>query len=167
VEQPIFCLFVALSAALNYLLFGGDAQGAFAHSPAPTVPTFVGIDNAYAEWYKATFGHDINCKHVLPVQHALKGHPEAARLWEEHISAILHNIGFRAITNKCNIYTATINNVKILLLRQVDNFALATPDPSIASCIYTEIGRRFQLPGEESPLFEQQGLISTFNGVDI
>ena len=41
IEQPVFRLFLALSASLNYLIYGGDAQDAFAHSPAPTVPTYV------------------------------------------------------------------------------------------------------------------------------
>jgi hypothetical protein len=41
VEQPIFRLFCALSAGLNLLIYGGDAQDAFAHSPAPKVPTFI------------------------------------------------------------------------------------------------------------------------------
>jgi hypothetical protein len=39
IKQPIFCLFCALSAALNMQIYGGDAQDAFAHSPAPKIPT--------------------------------------------------------------------------------------------------------------------------------
>jgi hypothetical protein len=44
--QPVFRQFLALSAALNCRIYGGDAQDAFAHSPAPTAPTYVAIDNA-------------------------------------------------------------------------------------------------------------------------
>jgi hypothetical protein len=33
IEQPVFRLFLGLSASLNYLICGGDAQDAFAHSP--------------------------------------------------------------------------------------------------------------------------------------
>jgi hypothetical protein len=49
IEHPVFRLFLALSAAQNYQIFGGDAQDAFAHSPAPTVPTYVAIDDAYSD----------------------------------------------------------------------------------------------------------------------
>jgi hypothetical protein len=89
VKQPVSCLFLALSAALNYVIYGGNAQDAFAHSPAPKVPTFICINDAYADWYKARFGKTLDHRHVLPVQHALQGHPEAARLWEAHIWAIV------------------------------------------------------------------------------
>ena len=167
VEQPVSCLFFALSAALNYTVYGGDAQDAFAHSPAPKVPTFVQINDAFAEWYKSCFQLTLDHRQVLPVQHALQGHPEAARHWEEHILTILKAIGFTSTTHERNIYSATFGNHKILLLRQVDDFALSTPDPAIAARIYTNIGRQLQLPGENTPPFEQQGIISSFNGVNI
>ena len=51
VEHPIQQQFLALAAEQNFLLFGGDAKDAFAHSPAPEVPTFMMIDNQYSEWY--------------------------------------------------------------------------------------------------------------------
>jgi hypothetical protein len=70
VEQPIFCLFCTLSAAQNLLVYGGDAQDAFAHSPAPKIPTFIRINDAFAEWYKAKFDITLDQKKVLPVLHA-------------------------------------------------------------------------------------------------
>jgi hypothetical protein len=167
VEQPVSCLFFALAAALNYLVYGGNVQDAFAHSPAPKIPTFVRIDDAFAEWYKHRFNLDLDRRQVLPVQHALQGHPEAARLWEEHISKILKDIGFSSTTHERNIYAATIDDHKILLLRQVNDFAIATPDPTLAACIYDQIGKSLQLPGESSPPFEQLGLVDSFNGVDV
>jgi hypothetical protein len=167
VEQPIFRMFCALSAALNLQIFGGDAQDAFAHSPAPKIPTFIRIDDAYHEWYKAKFNVNLDRKQVLPVLHALQGHPEAARLWEEHITRILADLGFTATTHERNIYSATIRDQQVLLLRQVDDFALATSDPSIATYLYEAIGKALQLPGEPTPPFEIQGHIKSFNGVDV
>lgn len=41
VEQPIQRLFFALCAKMGYQVFGGDAKDAYAHSPAPEVPTYV------------------------------------------------------------------------------------------------------------------------------
>ena len=169
IEQPVFRLFLALSASLNYLLFGGDAQDAFAHSPAPTVPTFVSIDDAYSDWYFDKYGICLEKGMVLPVLHALQGHPEAARLWEEHINTILNDpeFGFKSTTHEKNIYSATIKGVPVLLCRQVDDFAIATPDPEIARYIYERIGQKLQLPGETEPPFVDEGLVDSFNGVDI
>jgi hypothetical protein len=167
VEQPVARLFFALSATLNYIIIGGDAQDAFAHSPAHRIPTFIRIEDAYAEWYKQRFHEDIDQRKVLPVLHALQGHPEAARLWEEHLTKILHELGFTSTTHERNIYTARINDVPVLLLCQVDDFALATPDPSIADALYTAIGAKLQLPGEVKPPFVNEGLMTSFNGLDV
>jgi len=52
VEQPVQQRFLALAARENYRVYGGDAQDAYAHSPPPETPTFVSIDNAYANWYE-------------------------------------------------------------------------------------------------------------------
>jgi hypothetical protein len=169
IEQPVFRLFLALSASLNYLIYGGDAQDAFAHSPAPTVPTFVSIDDAYSDWYFDKYGIRLARGLVLPVLHALQGHPEAARLWELHINAILTDpeFGFKSTTHEKNIYHATIKGVPVLLCRQVDDFSIATPDPKIAEYIYARIGKKLQLPGESEAPFVDEGLVESFNGVDI
>jgi hypothetical protein len=73
IEQPVFRLFLALSASLNYLIFGGDAQDAFAHFPAPMVPTFVAIDEAYSDRYFDKYGICLKGGLVLPVLHAFTG----------------------------------------------------------------------------------------------
>jgi hypothetical protein len=53
------------------------------------------------------------------------------------------------------------------LCRQVDDFSIATPDPEIACYIYAQIGQKLQLPGETDPPFVDEGLVDSFNGVDI
>ena len=72
-EHPMFRLFIALSVQLCYVVYGGDAKDAFAHSPPPTVPIYVYIDDAYADWYKWRFNIELNRSDVLPVNHALQG----------------------------------------------------------------------------------------------
>jgi hypothetical protein len=89
VEQPVQWLFFALAAQMGYKVYGGDATDAFAHSPPPEQPTFVAIDDAYAEWYEHTFGKVLDQSQVLPVLHALQGHPKSGCLWEVHIGKIL------------------------------------------------------------------------------
>ena len=79
VEHPIQRQFLALAAEQNFLLFGGDAKDAFAHSPAPEVPTYMMIDNQYYEWYLFCFGKKLDKSRVLPVLCALQGHP---KIWK-------------------------------------------------------------------------------------
>ena len=89
VEQSVQQLFIALSAQLGRTLFRGNAKDAFAHSPPPERPTFAQIDNAHADWCKNKFGKPVDRRLVLPVQHALQGHPESGRLWEDNIDQML------------------------------------------------------------------------------
>ena len=55
----------------------------------------------------------------------------------------------------------------MLLCRQVDDFALATPNPSIASKVFSRIGELLTLPGESSVPFVEEGIVEKFNGVDV
>ncbi|GAX10430.1 hypothetical protein FisN_21Lu161 [Fistulifera solaris] len=165
--QPIQRMFIALAAALCYLIYKADAKDAYAHSPPPGVPTYVEIDDAYADWYKDRFGIDLDRSLVLPVNHALQGHPESGKLWEAHISTILHALGFISTTHDRTIYSAVWNGTPVLLLRQVDDFALACPSESIAKDIFAAIGTRLQLPTEPQVPFKYEGLLRVFNGVNI
>ena len=153
VEQPVQRLFFALSAQLGYKVYGGDAQDAYAHSPPPETPTFVSIDDAHAEWYEHWFQKKLDRAQVLPVLHALQGHPESGKLWEKHITGILQSadFGFRSTTHDRSIYSANLFGHQLLLLRQVDDFALACPAETIACDIYGKIGKRLQLPSESEP----------------
>ena len=65
VKHPIQRQFLALIAEQNYHLFGGDAKDAFAHSPAPEVPTFMMIDNQEYEWYLNYFAKKLDKSRVL------------------------------------------------------------------------------------------------------
>jgi hypothetical protein len=172
IEWPVFRLFLALSASLNYLIFGGDAQDAFAHSPAPTVPVHVAIDDACSDWCFDKHAVRLERGLVLRVLRALQGHPEAARLWETHINAILNDpeFGFQSTAHEKNICHATIQgiqNLPVLLCRQIDDFAIATPDHAIVRLICAKIGEKLQLPGETEPPFANEGLVALFNGVDV
>jgi len=169
VEQNIQRLFFALCVLLNYKAYGGDAADAFAHSPPPETPTFVAIDDAYFEWYLLRFGVRLDRSLVLPVQHALQGHPESGRLWERHINSILASpsFSFKSTTHDRSIYSGVFRGAPLLLLRQVDDFALAAPSEEIAVAFYAQLGRELQLPGESAPPFTYLGLIRDFNGIDV
>ena len=106
---------------------------------------------------------------VLPVQHALQGHPESGRLWESHINSILQSapFHFKSTTHDRNIYTATIEDEQVLLLKQVDDFALACSNEGLAQRLYERLGKSLQLPTEKQPPFKYLGLLTQFNGVDV
>jgi len=89
VEQPVQRLFFALAARENYKVYGDDAQDAYACSPPPETPTFVSINNAYVDWHEHRFKKKLDRSLVLPILHALQGHPKSGKLWEKHIAAIL------------------------------------------------------------------------------
>jgi hypothetical protein len=165
-------LFLSLAANLNLKIYGGDAKDAYGHSPGPEIPTYMTIDDAYAEWYEHKFGKPINRKMVLPVRKALQGHPESGRLWEQHISGILTKIGFTSTTHDKTIYRKEYKgpdgkSSMIYMLRQVDDFALACEEESVAKDIFDKIGRALQTEKETVPPFAYLGLVQDFNGVDI
>ena len=116
-EHPVYQLFIALCAPDNLTTYGGDAKDVFAHSPGPSMPTFMKVDDAFYDWYLERTGELLDNDQVLPVLHALQGHPEAARLWVEHGSGILAEIGFCNRTHEKNIYTGCFCDEKVLLVR--------------------------------------------------
>jgi len=59
------------------------------------MPTFTKLDDTFRDWYLELTGVLLDKDLVLLVLRALQGHPEAACLWEEHISTILKEVGFR------------------------------------------------------------------------
>ena len=169
VEHPIQRQFLALAAQQNFLLFGGDAKDAFAHSPAPEVPTYMTIDNQYYDWYFHKFNKRLDRSRVLPVLRALQGHPESGKLWERHINDILLGpaLNFKHTTHDRTIYQTTFNGNKVLLLRMVDDLLLQCEHEETAKAIYKIIGLALQLENEDEPPFAYLGPCVDFNGVDI
>jgi hypothetical protein len=68
---------MALAAKLNYTIWKVDVRDAYAHPPGPKTPTFIRICDQFADWYQACKGHAVNQLHIIPLLHALQGHPEA------------------------------------------------------------------------------------------
>jgi hypothetical protein len=100
---------------LRFAQMGADCTNAYAKSPSPTQPTFVRIDDAYADWYRSRHGKEVDRSLVLPVLKALQGHPEAGALWEKHINKILDDLDIVYTTHERSIYRGKIEG-KILLL---------------------------------------------------
>ena len=167
VEQPVQRLFVALSALLDHKIYGGDAADAFAHSPGPDVPTYVSIDDAYAEWYEERQKTSLDRSLVLPVKRALQGHPESGKLFQRHIDKIITSpeLNFRATVLDRSLYRTEYEGETVLLLRQLDDFALSCNSETVANEIVGIIVKKLQLPNEDNPPFEVFGLVKDFDGV--
>jgi Reverse transcriptase (RNA-dependent DNA polymerase) len=159
IEQPCMRLFFGLCAAKGLVIYGADATNAFANSPPPSVPTFVHIDDAYFDWYLDRHGVALDRRQVLPVLHALQGHPESGHLWERLIDDLLHEMGLSNTTHERNLYTGFVQGSDVLLCRQVDDLAIASTSAVAYDHITDTIGRRVEL--------SKLGLLTRFNGVDI
>ena len=99
-----------------------------------------------------------------------QGHPKAARLWgsahQHHLerSRIWFQVNYsREVHLSCNH-----QGFSVLFCQQVDDFSIAMTDPEIARYVYAQIGQKLQLPaGETDPLFIDESLVNSLNGMDI
>jgi Reverse transcriptase (RNA-dependent DNA polymerase) len=165
VAQPACRLYWAITASAGLISIGADAGNAFAEAPPPVEPFYMVIDDQFHEWWVECLGNSpIPAGYVLPVQHALQGHPESPRLWETHIHTILvDHLNFTPTTHEKCLYSKREKdgtNLQ-LLLRQVDDFSVSAKDRQTCENIIAEIGTYLQVP------LNDLGLIKKFNGVNI
>jgi hypothetical protein len=161
IEQPCMRMFIALCANEGYICIKVDATNAYANSPPPDQPTFVYIDQPYADWFLLRNGFNVPRDHVLPVQHALQGHPESGALWERFINKVLHRHGFKSTTHERSLYHGTYDGWKMLISRQVDDLAIG--------CRNVESIRKLVavICAEDKIDLRDEGVLNSFNGVDI
>ena len=155
-------IFWALSAVQGLLVVGADASNAFAEAPAPKAPLYVYADEQYREWWMDKGNPEIPKNYVLPVNHALQGHPESPRLWSKLIDRIIRDhVGLQPTTHEPCLYSGEINGTPVYLLRQVDDFAVASKDVDISNTVISKISEKLSVP------MHNLGIINRFNGVDI
>ena len=154
-------LFFAICANEGYFVIKVDATNAYANSPPPDQPTFVYIDEQYADWYAVTYGIDISRDNVLPVQHALQGHPESGSLWERFLNKVLTRHGFVSTTHERSIYTGVFDGFRMLISRQVDDLAIG--------CINADSIRKLVaiICSEDKIDLRDEGMLESFNGIDV
>ena len=124
------------------------------------------IDDQFREWWTEHLGRDpIPMGYVLPVNHALQGHPEAPRLWEKHIHGILvDKLKFTTTTHEKCLYSRreseAPHNLQ-MILRQVDDFSVSDTQQTTCQEIIRLIGSHLKAP------LNDLGIIRKFNGVNI
>jgi hypothetical protein len=182
VEHPAQRLFWAITASESLITLGCDVANAFAEAPPPILPFYMEVDDQFREWWTECMGRrPIPRGHVIPIQKALQGHPEAPRLWHQHIHSILtKEEGFECCTHEPCLYfkrdgveemktdedhqvylKRTEDDGFILILRQVDDFAISGSSPEECNKVRQAIQN--QMTNELNDL----GIIKRFNGLDI
>lgn len=162
VAQPACRLYWDITASEGLISLGADAGNAFARAPPPVEPFYMAIDNQFHEWWVECIGTPPP-GHVLPVQHALQGHPESPRLWETHIHTILvDRLHFVPTTHEKRLCSKrnSMGNLQ-LLLRQVDDFSVAVTAKHLCEETIAAVGKYLLVP------LNYLGLIKKFNGVNI
>ncbi|KAI2490163.1 hypothetical protein MHU86_24414 [Fragilaria crotonensis] len=139
-----------------------DATNAYANSPPPDQPTFVYIDDQYADWYMARHGVAVSRDMVLPVQHALQGHPESGALWERFVNRVIARHGFKSTTHERSLYQGVYKGHCMLICRQVDDMAIGCVDPEVIR----DLVRTICL--EDGIDLRDESVLDSFkNGVDV
>lgn len=99
----------------------------------------------YADWYQSKFNRKINCCHVLPVSHCLKGHPESGKVWMHFINnIIIDQMGFETTTHDCCIYKKVIDGSLVYLLQQIDDCTIACHDQRTDENAFNIIGTKMR-----------------------
>ena len=161
IEQPCMRLFFALCAHEGFISLKVDATNAYANSPPPNQPTFVVIDDQYANWYLARHSVAIRRDMVLPVQHALQGHPESGALWEKFVNSVIARHGFKSTTHERSLYQGIYNGHRMLICRQVDDLAIGCADTNAVKDLVRVIC------AEDGIDLRDEGVLDSFNGVNV
>jgi hypothetical protein len=162
VDQTSACLFYAVAAAENLLVYGADVSYAFAEAPPPQQGFYIRPDWAFNDWW-VNHKHlaPIPPGHVIPILSAMQGHPESPRLWEKHADETLREIGLTPTIHEPCLYSSNINGKRVLFLRQVNDFVIAAPDAHTSEVLMDLIDDRMKIP------IKRQGYFDMYNGVDV
>ena len=161
-EQPAQRIFWGTVAIENLIAVGADASNAFAEAPPPVAHLYVTVDKPFREWWITLKRPEIPKGYVLQVQHALQGHPESPKLWADFIDDIIRTkVGLIPTTHEPYLYRGEVNGNRVVFLRQVDDFAVASSDEYTCDVVIQEISRHLTAP------MKNLGVIDRFNGLQI
>jgi hypothetical protein len=86
-EKHVLLLFIALSAALGFLIKDGDVVNAHAHAYGECPVIYLIVYDAFQVWYFERFTCTLEIG-PPPLPKAMQGHPEAGCWWENHFKCI-------------------------------------------------------------------------------
>jgi hypothetical protein len=76
----------------------------------------------------------------------MQGHPESPQLWEKHADAILWECGPVATIHKPCLYLGFIQGKRVILMQQVNDFAIAVPEVQRANILLDMINDKLMIP---------------------
>ncbi len=82
---------------------------------------------------------------MIPILSAMQGHPESPRLWEKHADAILRELGLTPTIHESCLYSGIINGKRLILMRPVDDFAIAAPDSHTADLLLDMLDEKLSI----------------------
>jgi hypothetical protein len=145
-------------------------------------PFYMEADEQFRDWWVNCMGRPpIPRGHVTPIQKALQGHPESPRLWHQHThNALTKDEGFTSCTHEpCLCFKrdtqatrdadddqeVKIKKTKddrfVLILRQVDDFAISGSSPEECNKVRETIQKQM------TNKLHDLGVIKGFNGLDM
>ena len=154
-------IFFGTCAAENLIVYGSDASNAFAEAGPPRQGINLFIDRSFREWWVSKGRSPIPDGWVVPLLLAMQGHPESPRLWERHIDSIIRQLGLTPTTHEPCLYSGIIDGKRVLLLRQVDDFAVGATDAKTCDLVFDRMDKHLKIP------LKRLGLVSMYNGVNI
>jgi hypothetical protein len=170
IEQPALKLFFALCALYCMIVSFGDSDNAYQQSPPPSKQCYMAVDEAYASWYFKRFNKCIDhSKFAIPVTGAIQGHPEAGRLWQDHIVSFLTGPTLRFTTtgHERNLYRGVFRGELILICRQVDDFAIGSTTSATAEALIQVINSHATTSSNGIGVPTVYGISNRYNGLDI
>ncbi len=91
----------------------------------------------------------------------MQGHPESQHLWEKHVDSILRDIGLTLTVHEPCLFSGIINGQRVLFMRQVGDFAIATPNARTVDLLLDMIDDKLTIP------VKQQGYLDMYNGINV
>ena len=83
------------------------------------------------------------------------------------IAGILAEFGFKNTTHERNLYRGSVDGQMVLVCRQVDDFAIVSADPAIASKLVSMINAKVTTIDIGIGKITTRGAFSQYNGVDV
>jgi hypothetical protein len=97
------------------------------NTPSRCTTCVLNIDAPFCEWWNTRFpDHPLLPGQAIPIQKNLQGCPEAPHQWSIHIHGIIvTKLALVPTTHAPCLYSGHVDGASIILLQQVDDFAVA------------------------------------------
>ena len=149
---------------MNLVCKGCDISNAFAEALAPNYEFYMKPDAQFRQCRTECFGNEpLERDDIIPIRHALEGHPESSRLLDKYILKILiKDFKFKAcIHQSCLYYKMDDDNNLSLIVQVVDDLVICNKDIKVCDQWANKLQEKMTFP------LNSLSTVRKFNGVDI